>query len=48
VVLVVEGDTHDFQLEKIDELNLGIRKPREIILKPKFNRTASGKIIREL
>ncbi len=48
VVLVVEGDTSDFQSEKINELNLGIRKPREIILKPKFNRTASGKIIREL
>jgi len=47
VVLYVEGDTHDFQLEKINQLNLGIRKPREIIFKPKFNRTASGKIIRE-
>ena len=47
VVLYVEGDTQDFQLEKINQLNLGIRKPREIIFKPKFNRTASGKIIRE-
>jgi len=48
VVLVVEGTTQDFQLEKINQLNLGIRKPREIIFKSKFNRTASGKIIREL
>ena len=48
VVLYVEGDTQDFQLEKINQLNLGIRKPREIIFKSKFNRTASGKIIREL
>jgi O-succinylbenzoic acid--CoA ligase len=47
VVLYVEGETQDFQLEKINQMNLGIRKPREIILKPKFNRTASGKIIRE-
>jgi O-succinylbenzoic acid--CoA ligase len=47
VVLYVEGETQDFQLEEINQLNLGIRKPREIILKPKFNRTASGKIIRE-
>jgi O-succinylbenzoic acid--CoA ligase len=47
VVLYVEGDTQHFQLEKINQLNLGICKPREIILKPKFNRTASGKIIRE-
>ena len=47
VVLYVEGETQDFQIEKINQLNLGIRKPREIILKPKFNRTASGKIIRE-
>jgi len=46
--LVVEGTTQDFQLEKINQLNLGIRKPREIIFKSKFNRTASGKIIREL
>jgi acyl-coenzyme A synthetase/AMP-(fatty) acid ligase len=44
---VVEGDPQDFQLEKINQLNMGIRKPREIIFKPKFNRTASGKIIRE-
>ena len=48
VVLYVEGDTQDFQLEKINQLNLGIRKPREIIFKSKFNRTASRKIIREL
>jgi len=47
IVLFVEGDTLDFQLEKINQLDLGIGKPREIICKPKFNRTASGKIIRE-
>ena len=47
VVLYVEGEASDFQLEKINELNLGIRKPKEILFKPKFNRTASGKIIRE-
>lgn len=47
VVLYVEGETQHFQLEKINQLDLGIRKPREIIFKPKFNRTASGKIIRE-
>lgn len=48
VVLYVEGDASNFQLEKINELNLGIRKPKEVFFKPKFNRTASGKIIREL
>ena len=48
VVLYVEGTTQDFQIEKINQLNLGICKPREIIFKPMFNRTASGKIIREL
>ena len=47
IVLIVEGDTLDFQMEKINQLDLGIGKPREIICKPKFNRTASGKIIRE-
>lgn len=47
VVLYVEGEASDFQLEKINELNLGLRKPKEILFKPKFNRTASGKIIRE-
>ena len=47
IVLVVEGDTQNFQLEKINHLELGIGKPREIIVKPKFKRTASGKIIRE-
>jgi O-succinylbenzoic acid--CoA ligase len=47
VVLYVEGNASDFQLEKINELNLGIRKPKEILFKPKFNRTASGKLIRE-
>lgn len=47
VVLYVEGNASDFQLEKINALNLGIRKPKEILFKPKFNRTASGKIIRE-
>jgi O-succinylbenzoic acid--CoA ligase len=47
IVLIVEGDTQYFQLEKLDHLNLGIGKPREIVYKPKFNRTASGKIIRE-
>lgn len=47
IVLFVEGDTQDFQLEKLDHLNLGISKPKEVIFKSKFNRTASGKIIRE-
>ena len=47
VVLYVEGEASDFQLEKINELNLGLRKPKVILFKPKFNRTASGKIIRE-
>jgi len=47
IVLVVEGDNQDFQLEKLDHLNLGIGKPKEVIFNSKFNRTASGKIIRE-
>jgi O-succinylbenzoic acid--CoA ligase len=47
IVLVVEGNPRDFQLEKLDVLNMGIGKPKEVIFKPKFNRTASGKIIRE-
>jgi O-succinylbenzoic acid--CoA ligase len=47
LVMYVEGNASDFKLEKINELNLGIRKPKEIIFKSKFNRTAGGKIIRE-
>jgi O-succinylbenzoic acid--CoA ligase len=48
VVLYVEGEPDDSLQYKIEYMNMGIRKPREIIFKPKFNRTASGKIIREL
>jgi O-succinylbenzoic acid--CoA ligase len=47
IVLYVEGDKQHFKLEKMNHLDLGIGKPREIIFKPKFNRTASGKIILE-
>ncbi len=48
VVLYVEGEPDDSLQYKIESMNLGIRKPREIIFKSKFNRTTSGKIIREL
>jgi O-succinylbenzoic acid--CoA ligase len=47
VVLYVEGEPDDSLQYKIEYMNMGIRKPREIIFKPKFNRTASGKIMRE-
>lgn len=47
LVLFVEGE-EDLQLQqKIHELNLGIRKPREVFFQPIFKRTESGKIIRE-
>lgn len=47
LVLYVEG-AFDASLQyKIDELNLGVRKPREIFFEDCFNRTESGKIIRK-
>jgi O-succinylbenzoic acid--CoA ligase len=47
VVLYVEGESDGSLQHKIEGLNLGIRKPKEIIYEIHFNRTASGKIIRK-
>lgn len=47
VVLYVEGASDDSLQHKIDEMNLGVRKPREIFFEECFNRTESGKIIRK-
>jgi O-succinylbenzoic acid--CoA ligase len=47
VVLYVEGESDSSLQHKIEGLNLGIRKPREIVFESNFNRTASGKIIRK-
>jgi O-succinylbenzoic acid--CoA ligase len=47
VVLYVEGEPDDFLQPKIEGLNLGVRKPREIVFEKHFSRTASGKIIRK-
>ena len=46
VVLYVEGETDASLQHKIEALNLGVQKPREIVFENKFNRTDSGKIIR--
>ena len=46
VVLYVEGETDASLQHKIEALNLGVQKPREIVFENKFNRTESGKIIR--
>ncbi len=47
VVLYVEGQSDVSLQHKIEALNLGVRKPREIVFEKHFNRTASGKIIRK-
>jgi O-succinylbenzoic acid--CoA ligase len=47
VILYVEGDWDPSLQHKIDALNLGVRKPREIVFENHFNRTDSGKIIRK-
>jgi O-succinylbenzoic acid--CoA ligase len=47
VILFIEGEPDDSLQYKIESLNLGIRKPREIVFEKQFNRTASGKIIRK-
>ncbi len=47
VVLYVEGETDASLQHKIEALNLGVRKPRDIVFENQFNRTASGKIIRK-
>ena len=47
VVLYVEGKPDASLQHKINALNLGVRKPREIIFENQFNRTDSGKIIRK-
>jgi O-succinylbenzoic acid--CoA ligase len=47
VILYVEGGTDASLQHKIEALNLGIRKPREIVFENQFNRTDSGKIIRK-
>ena len=47
VVLYVEGEPDASLQHKIEMLNLGVRKPREIVYENQFNRTDSGKIIRK-
>ena len=47
VVLYVEGETDASLQHKIEALNLGVQKPREIVFENQFNRTDSGKIIRK-
>lgn len=47
LALYVEGAFDESLQHKIDELNLGVRKPREIFFEDCFNRTESGKIIRK-
>jgi O-succinylbenzoic acid--CoA ligase len=47
VILYVEGQPDVSLQDKIEALNLGVRKPREIVFDNHFNRTDSGKIIRK-
>jgi O-succinylbenzoic acid--CoA ligase len=47
VILYVEGEIDATLQPKIEALNLGVRKPREIVFESQFNRTDSGKIIRK-
>ena len=47
VILYVEGEADASLQHKIESLNLGVRKPREIVFENQFNRTDSGKIIRK-
>lgn len=47
LVLYVEGEPDVSLQPKIEDLNLGVRKPREIVFENQFNRTDSGKIIRK-
>lgn len=47
VILYVEGEADASLQHKIEALNLGVRKPREIVFENQFNRTDSGKIIRK-
>lgn len=47
IVLYVEGTSDTSLQNKIEGLDLGIRKPREIVFENQFNRTDSGKIIRK-
>ena len=47
IVLYVEGSPNASLHHKIEALNLGVRKPREIVFENQFNRTDSGKIIRK-
>ena len=47
VILYVEGEADASLQYKIESLNLGVRKPREIVFENQFNRTDSGKIIRK-
>jgi len=47
VILYVEGQPDVSLQNKIEALNLGVRKPREIVFENHFNRTDSGKIIRK-
>jgi O-succinylbenzoic acid--CoA ligase len=47
VILYVEGQPDVSLQDKIEALNLGVRKPREIVFDNHFNRTDSGKIMRK-
>lgn len=47
MILYVEGKPDASLQHKIEALNLGVRKPREIVFENQFNRTDSGKIIRK-
>lgn len=47
IVLHVEGSSDASIQHKIESLNLGVRKPRQIVFENQFNRTDSGKIIRK-
>lgn len=47
IILYVEGETDASLQHKIEAMNLGVRKPREIVFENQFNRTDSGKIIRK-
>lgn len=47
IILYVEGSPDSSLQHKIEALNLGVRKPREIVFDNQFNRTDSGKIIRK-
>ncbi|MBP6558084.1 MAG: AMP-binding protein [Flavobacterium sp.] len=46
VILIVEGEKHDFGEDLYDELDK-YEKPKEIVFIPKFSETGSGKVMRK-